>query len=83
MEVAVLDGESRSRTRTPAGNKALKLRSWDQQHEGMGVRKNAPLCKWNSASKGETPRAGPARNKAGRGRADQDLESVRNAVEVP
>jgi hypothetical protein len=69
--------------RTLAGIKTLKRRSTDQPQEGIGLREEARLCKWNLALKGETPRAGPARNKAGRCWADESLESVRNAAEAP
>jgi hypothetical protein len=69
--------------RTLAGIKTLKRRSTDQPQEGIGLREEARLCKWNLTLKGETPRAGPARNKAGRCWADESLESVRNAEEAP
>jgi hypothetical protein len=46
--------------RTLAGSKTLKRRFTDQPQEGIGLREKVRLCKWNSALKGATPRAGPA-----------------------
>jgi len=50
-----------------------------QPQEGKDVREDERLCGWRSTLKGKTPWAGPARNKAGRTRAEEGPESVRNA----
>jgi len=50
--------------------------------EGNGLREEVQLRGWISTLKGGTPRAGPARNKAGRCLAEQGLGSVRNAVKA-
>jgi len=57
--------------------------SRNQQQEGNDVREDARLCTRGRPRKAKTPGAGPARDKAGRRRADQNLESARNAEEVP
>jgi hypothetical protein len=74
------DGDS-CRDENPGAGSRTRIRA--QQQEGTGVREDVQLCTRRTTSKGKTPGAEPARNKAGRGWADQDLESVRNAEEVP
>jgi len=88
MEAAVRTGGSRSRRdsrreQDPEAGPRIVYEPTGQQQEGTGVREDVQLCTRQRPRKARTPGAGPARNKAGRRRADQDLESVRNAEEVP